>query len=115
MIAMMGYTSEAIGIYLMSYMSEILNILKEWKKDTQSSLENWMRMIEYGEKGSSIENETIIHDWMNQMIGNFGDYVDEITHVRQNMIVTAAVNIQNLGKFAPPKSKELLNVIIQNQ
>tara|TARA_B100000579_G_scaffold437830_1_gene469299 strand:+ start:9924 stop:12395 length:2472 start_codon:yes stop_codon:yes gene_type:complete len=115
MIVMMGYTTQAIGTYLMPYLLEILHILKQWKKVTQESLENWTQLIEYKENSSSIVNETIIEGWTNQIIGDFGDYVDEITHVRTTMIVTAAANIQNIGKFAPPKSKELLNTIIRSR
>ena len=96
-------------------MLEILHILKQWKKVTQESLENWIQLIEYKENSTSIVNETIIEGWTNEIIGNFGDHVDEITHVRTTMIVTAAANIQNIGKFAPPKSKELLNTIIRSR
>lgn len=115
MIVMMGYTTQAIGTYLMSYLLEILHILKQWKKVTQESLDNWTQLIEYNENSSSIINETIIEGWTNQIIGHFGDYVDEITHVRTTMIVTAAANIQNIGRFAPPKSKEILNTIITSR
>ena len=115
MIAMMGYTTQAVGTYLMSYLLEILHILKQWKKVTQESLDNWTQLIEYNENSSSIINETIIEGWTNQIIGHFGDYVDEITHVRTTMIVTAAANIQNIGRFAPPKSKEILNTIITSR
>ena len=93
----------------------IIYFLKQWKKVTQESLENWTQLIEYNENSSSIINETIIEGWTNQIIGHFGDYVDEITHVRTTMIVTAAANIQNIGKFAPPKSKEILNTIITSR
>ena len=108
-IAMMGSTVNAIGCYSQQSLIEILSILKEWSSVSQNSFDNWIDLVQTNNESEYIRD--IVNGWWLQIYRQFGDYVDEITNIQATMAVTAAANLQSLGRFSPLRAKELLVTI----